>query len=253
MATPVRTIDQSGVRALLKSRLEHPEPYADKPLFIWQSAWHDGIQQGLVSKTCLDLNKGKDCDEWRYCRLITVGKGGNHLNSSDRKDKGCLSGYAINTHMLNLENYLCEVDNLIEENNNAVPLIVYLPYRYEQSLGVETYFDAEHYIFEPDFETWAETWADSTIPDFIRGDGDEDGIAYRWYNLFNDPDKGCSTPLVWLAVDYNLNGLIKEPHDICDLDETLIRSAIQAGVNASGGHISDDVINDFVKHLKANG
>lgn len=253
MVTPVRTIDQAGIRALLHVRLEHPEPYADKPLFIWQSAWHDGIQEGLVSKTCLDLNKGKPRDEWRYFRLITVRKGGNHLNSPDRKDKGRLSGYVINTRTLTPDNYLREVGRLIEENNNAVPLIVYLPYRYEPGHDIETCFGAEQLLFTPDFEKWTETWADSTIPDFIRGDGDEDGIAYRWYNLFNDPNKGCSTPLVWLAVGYNLNGLIKEPHYIRDLDEALIRSAIQAGVNASGGHISDDVINDFVKHLKANG
>lgn len=253
METGLNTIDQSGIRALLKARLEQPELYADKPLFIWQSAWHDGIQQGLGIDLMRQINKGKSKEEWRCFRIRALGNFENRFPMPNIKSKGITAGYFVFTNKpLSLGYFLNEVEQFMISREHAVPLIVYLPYRYQP-----VRLEAEHYIFEPDFETWAKTWQDSTIPDFIRGDGDKAGITYRWYSCFNDPDKGCSTPRVWLAVSFNLNGLIRATgkfrtnQSIGDLDEDLIRSAIQFGVTASKGHLSDDVIDDFVKHLKS--
>lgn len=255
--TELKTVDQTGMRALIWERLSHPELYADKPLFIWQGVWPDGIQQEVLLHACRDFNRGKNREDWSVFRLTTVSDDDSHLNTPDSKLEGRVAGYLITTRTLSLENYLREVDKLIEENNSALPLIVYLPYRYDQRVVDETCFKAEHRIFTPDFETWAKIWKDTTIPDFIRGDGDKAGITYRWYNLFNDPDKGCSTPCVWLAVGSFFNGFIKitknyrRNYGICDLGEDPIRSAFKAGMNASGGHISPDIVDEFVKHLKS--
>ena len=257
MKTELRTIDQTGMRALIMERLERPELYADKPLFVWQGVWSDGVQQEVLLHACRDFNRGKDREDWSVFRMTTVGDGENHLNRPDSTFVGRVAGYLIHTRTLSLEHYLREVGKLIEENNSSLPLIVYLPYRYEQRGVDDTCFNAEHCIFAPDFETWAKTWQDSTIPDFIRGDGDKAGITYRWYNLFNDPHKGCSTPDVWFAVSSFLNGFIeltknyRQNYGISDLGEGLICAAFKAGMNASGGHISDDVVDEFLKHVKS--
>ncbi len=257
MAAELNAVDQRGMQALIMERLVHPELYADKPLFIWQADFDDGIQQELVIKTCLDFNKGKAQEEWSYFRLITVREGENHLSDPDRNSKGHLAGYVITTRTLSLQHYLREVGKLMVENKETLPLIIYLPSRYEQGIGVETCFNAEQLIFSPDFEQWAETWSDNTISDFIRGNGDKACLTYRWYNRFNDPDMGCSTPKVWLAANSFLNGFIKltknyrRNYGIGYLGEDLMHSAFKAGMNASGGHISDDVITDFLKHVKS--
>lgn len=68
---------------------------------------------------------------------------------------------------------------------------------------VELQADAEHYLFKPDFEEWAQ-WAvekegfPGEVIDFIRGEGDESRLAYRWYNRFNQSvAEGCRYPIDW--------------------------------------------------------
>lgn len=252
MANAVETVDQTGMRALIMERLERPELYTDKPLFVWQGVWSDGIQQEILLHACRDFNRGKTQEDWSVFRVTTVSDGDSHLNKPDSKFEGRVAGYLITTRTLSLENYLREVGKLIEENNSALPLIVYLPYRYEQRVVDETCFMAEHRIFTPDFETWAKLWQDSTIPDFIRGDGDKAGITYRWYNLFNDPDKGCSTPRAWYEASSFLNTAVRltkgfkgDSYGIGNLNEDIIRSAFK-----SAGGISPDVVDEFMKHVK---
>lgn len=244
-----KTIDQSGMRALIWERLEHPGLYADKPLFIWQAALDDGIQQQLAIDASLDFNKGKTRDDWSYLRLIAARDENACLKGPG--EKGHLAGYVVNTSNLPLEEYLMIVNRLIDDNKSSLPLIVYLPFRYQPIT-----LPGEQYINDPDFELWAKEGVDPTIPDFIRGDGDKAGITYRWYNRFNDQNKGCSTPCVWLAVGGYLNGFVKltrnfrRNYGIRELDEDLIRTAFLAGMKASEDHISEDVIDDFVKYLK---
>ena len=253
MANTVETIDQTGMRALILERLEHPGLYADKPLFVWQCVWPDGIQQEVLLHACRDFNRDKDREDWSIFRLTTVRDGENQLNKPSGNFKFRVGGYLIHSRTLSLEYYLHEVGKLIEENNSTLPLIVYLPYRYEQSIADETCFNAEHRIFTPDFETWAKLWQDSTIPDFISGDGDEAGITYRWYNLFNDPDNGCSTPLAWLDVNSFLSCAVRltkgsrgDSYVIKHLNEDTIRSTFE-----SVDGISPDLVDEFVKYVKS--
>lgn len=246
-----------GMRALIWDRLEHPDLYADKPLFIWQASFGDGIQQELFIKTCIEFNRGKLQDERKYFRLITLRGKSDDYDSQSKLNEGNPAGYVITTRTLSLDQYLREVSRLIEENNKALPIIVYLPYRYEPGKVDKPCFAAEQRIFAPDFEQWAAAWEDTTIPDFIRGDGDEAGITYRWYNRYNDPDRGCSTPAVWLTVNSALccavkltKGFKDESYGIGNLNDSVIRDSFKLAVSRCGGTVSDDIVEEFVRYIK---
>ena len=129
--TEMKHVDQTGMRALIWERLEHPDLYADKPLFIRQASWGDGIQQELFIKTCIEFNRGNAQDEQKYFRLITLRGESDDSNSQSKLNEGHPAGYVITTRTLNHNQYLREVSRLIEEKNKALPTIVYLPYRYE--------------------------------------------------------------------------------------------------------------------------
>ena len=222
----------------------------DKPLFIWQSEVLDGIQLGLVMEACRDLNRGKSDNEKKHFRGITVRDENTKLKHPHAQDEQV--GYVVTTRTLPLEEYLRIVRRLLEDNQSHVPMIVYLPFRYQP-----VDLPGEQYVCNPDFELWAKDWVDSTIPDFIRGDGEQSGITYRWYNRYNDPDQGwCDTPAAWLAVGSFLNGSVKltrnyrKNYGIRDLGENIIHSDFQAAISASESCISNDVIDDFIKYLK---
>ncbi|MBD5133980.1 MAG: hypothetical protein HDT38_05870 [Clostridiales bacterium] len=118
MASTVETVDQTGMRALIWERLERPGLYADKPLFVWQGVWSDGIQQEVLLHACRDFNRGKDREDWSVFRMTTVCDGDSHLNKPGSKFKERVAGYLIHTRALSLEHYLREVGKLIEENNS---------------------------------------------------------------------------------------------------------------------------------------
>ena len=255
--TEMKHVDQTGMRALIWERLEHPDLYADKPLFIRQASWGDGIQQELFIKTCIEFNRGNAQDEQKYFRLITLRGESDDSNSQSKLNEGHPAGYVITTRTLNHNQYLREVSRLIEEKNKALPTIVYLPYRYEPITADETCLATEQRIFAPDFEQWAATWQDPLIPDFIRGDGDEAGITYRWYNRYNDPDRGCTSPAVWIAVSSALscavkltNGFKDEPYGIGSLNESIIRDSFKLATNRCSATVSDDIVEEFVRYIK---
>lgn len=257
MAETVEAVDQTGMRALIRERLEHPELYADKPLFIWQASFGDGIQQELFIRSCIEFNRCKAPDERKYFRLITLRDESIGSDSQSKLNEGNPAGYVITTRTLCQDQYLHEVEKLIKENNNALPIIVCLPYRYKPITVDKRCFAAEQRIFTPDFEQWASAWEDTTIPDFIRGDGDEAGITYRWYNRYNDPDKGCSYPTVWLAVNSALSCAVKltndfkgESYNIFSLNEIVIRDSFQLAVRRCHGKVSDDIVEEFVRYIQ---
>ena len=143
MSDSVKTIDQAGIRALIRERHKNPSLYADKPVFIWRAEWLDGVQQRLLVHECMDFNRGKDREDWKVFRLVTVRKEDTPLESSWGNRKAV--GYALYTRKPPLlEEYLKEVDRLIRANNNSLPVIVYLPYKY-QSIHLE----GDQYIFVP--------------------------------------------------------------------------------------------------------
>ncbi len=102
MASTVETVDQTGMRALIMERLERPELYADKPMFVWQCVWSDGIQQEVHLHACRDFNRGKDREDWSVFRMTTVSYNDSHLNKPGSKFKGRVAGYLIHPRTLSL-------------------------------------------------------------------------------------------------------------------------------------------------------
>lgn len=157
MPDAIETIDRAGVQALVRERFEHPEQYAGKPLFIWQAAWHDGIQQKLIVDTSLDFNKGSAREDWSFFRLITVRDESASLKGT--AGIGQLAGYVVTTRTLPLDEYLAVVGQLIDDNSTSFPMIVYLPYRYqpmplpgEQYVFVSPMSHLQHpYATQPDY------------------------------------------------------------------------------------------------------
>ena len=138
-----KTIDQAGIRTLIRERLENPSLYADRPVFIWQTEWQDGIQWLLLLHECMDFNRGKDREDWKVFKVVAVREEDTPLESPWGNRKAV--GYALYTRKPPLlEEYLKEVDRLIHANNNSLPVIVYLPYKY-QTIDLE----GDHYIFIP--------------------------------------------------------------------------------------------------------
>ncbi len=57
MINSLKTIDQSGIKALIKERLENPEKYVNTPLIIWRSNVGDGIQMRILREVRDAYNK----------------------------------------------------------------------------------------------------------------------------------------------------------------------------------------------------
>lgn len=144
MSYKPNTIDQAGIRSLIRERLENPEAYADRPVFIWQAEWLDGTLYLMLHKEHLDFNRGKDREDWKHFKLVAVRDETIPLNvpCGDKR----LVGYALYTKTPPLlEEYLKEVGRLIKANQNSLPVIVYLPYKYHA-----VKLPGEQYIFIPE-------------------------------------------------------------------------------------------------------
>lgn len=257
MKESLKHIDQAGIKALLEARYHNPELYADQPLFIWRAAWNDAIQQRSALEVMREDRK-LPIEERRCFRLRTIRAGKDYTGMFTEQPEGKTIGFlAYPGEALSLNDCLKEVERMREANGSGKPLIIYLPYP-PQPIDIP----GEQYVFDPDFEQWASKCHNTLIRDFIRGDGQKEGILYRWYNLFNDPDKGVTTPLLWLSVSNSLNKAVrierdlmpensdKRKYTIKDLKEHIIRSAFQNAMENPKGHVSPDVVDDFIIYLK---
>lgn len=72
MIDNIKLIDQSGIRALLRERLEQPDLYVGKPLIIWCADFHDGIQERIVREVLTDYNEGKAPDDKRWFKEAVI-------------------------------------------------------------------------------------------------------------------------------------------------------------------------------------
>ena len=144
MTKEIKTINQEGVSALLKERLERPDLYADKPLLLWGAYWEDGFQHLLVRHCILAFNEGKE-------------KGNGKWYYFNPNTPGALKGYAG----------LYLVDSSIEYPENfemyhGAPLIVYAMDNIEEKRLLSDLAHAEQYRFQPAFRQWADevrNWA----------------------------------------------------------------------------------------------
>ena len=56
MINNLKTIDQGGIKVLLKERIEHPEKYVDTPLIIWRADIRDGIHEQVLKEIFKEYN-----------------------------------------------------------------------------------------------------------------------------------------------------------------------------------------------------
>ena len=123
----IRNINQVGVSALLKERLEHPDLYIGKPLIIWNSDFLDGIMDVLVSKAIRELNQDKPKEQWK----------GQWVNPKRIVKKERL-GLSIITH---------DIDFSLSLKQYPVPTVMFAPFEEPQAEILAKLPGAEQYIF----------------------------------------------------------------------------------------------------------
>lgn len=235
--TSLKTIDQSGIKALIRERLENPEKYVNTPLIIWQSDIRDGIQERILKEAFEEYNAMSDTQLWYKIASVRHNPRVNleEMLSREQVDRNNNEPFEFSSLIsrggmrciyrrgLIVIDPMCEANDckmntsaksdyltVINERQwggirltEGVPAVVFVCN--PGSENPEAYPEAEQYIFEPDFEEWAR-WAKEKedfpdeIADFIRGNGDKEAIAYRWYNKFkaSHPGDGCLYPVYWI-------------------------------------------------------
>lgn len=261
----ITKISQTELKEILKARIQNKEAYKDKPLIVWRSFLEDGIQKRILEEVLEELNIDRIGSERVWYKEIHP----ESLNDSDLTAITILPDFHIKdvrygNHkvVLTVTGFIHKPDaNILDRFHKLIagkvrrddsPLIAFVNYKEKEIENPEMFPNAEQYIFEPDFEEWAK-WAQKEknmpdyIIDFIRGDGSEKGITYRWYNLFNNYNSeikinrpGCVYPQKWIDIVETINRL-PSGKDITDRD--FYRIAILSG-------ISSDVKDDFKNHLK---
>lgn len=232
----LKRINQQGIKSLLKDRLENPAKYRDIPLIIWRSNLDDGIQEEILYEVFDEYNQGRSEKERKWYRRTFLG--GDYQtehdlsnphefrSSNDRSKFGVHQVGILAVDPLYMSrDYKRDASSPLRYQSLLnhrrwedikiqfdAPVVAYMLFTGKEFETPEKYPNAEQYVFEPDFEQWAD-WALSNnivpqfIIDFIRGDGNRDGITYRWYNIFNmqkddtnATPKGVVYPKKWYKV-----------------------------------------------------
>lgn len=72
MLENLNTIDQSGIKALIKERVENPEKYVDTPLVIWRADIRDGNQEAILMDVFNEYNEGKTGRDRKWYKIASV-------------------------------------------------------------------------------------------------------------------------------------------------------------------------------------
>lgn len=231
MTIGIKTIDQSGIRQLLRERLYNPAMVVGKPVIIWRSYLFDGVNDTLAQDLFREYRDCHSREEWK--------------------------GFWPNPTMQKKEMLgICFIDTSKDYSSTLpaysdLPIVVYAFVDSPDESILKDFPNAEQYVFAPDFQQWAEdTRRLSYYPiaaDFIRSTCEKDGIAYRWYNYFENTDKshrnGCDFPSEWFKSVRNLSILriISPQHKLYDVDEVLY--------NRCFDNISTDLIREFRQYI----
>lgn len=268
----INKIDQTQLKTLLRERVGNPTKFLNRPLVIWRSNWDDGIQERILQEVFSEINNLDDTAKQKWYRHTLLGEEAQikyDLTESTEfgyDDKMASVGLlAVDPLFLtldykedpkNLKNYCSLINNRkwkdIEVMDN-VPVVVYMCHPDKELEKPELYPTAEQYVFEPDFDEWAH-WAvqnekcPKLLIDFIRGNGDKEGIRYRWYNFFNNQDPegkkhitGCEFPKKWHYVFREL----KDYPSIKEMTEDDLYNVIDLN-----GGMSKDVKEDLKQYIK---
>lgn len=274
MISNLKTIDQQGIKSLLRERLEHPELYTNKPLIVWRSEINDGIQTRILHHAVEDYNNGRDAEsvKWYHMACADFGEyditNNSRINPNNGRKGGELEHSVYKIGLLafhtmpwwskeKFDKFRTLINTRKWGDIEMLPDVPIVAYLHGEKYGTpEDYPTAEQYMFEPDFEEWAEwTLADkplsAPIVDFIRGDGDKDGVTYRWYGCVKDL-KGDDIPypkIKWGEVINSLSNEIKfeeiKANSLSDLADDDIKFAMK------GKMIPEAVAEDFIKYLRS--
>lgn len=276
--TKLGKISQSGIKSLLRERLENPERYNCIPLIIWRSDYEDGIQERILSEVFNEYNSGKDRKEQKWYICTKLGEG---FSRDDFRDETVIVGeprdvsygrYDVGMYVIDpmwaVSDYKSNPDSLGQyhdvlnvrrygehEMRPNIPAVAFMLHNDDWFETPEAYPDAEQYVFEPDFEEF-ENWAivNNKLPqcmlDFIKGDGDKKGIMYRFYNCFSYSPRvafgaGCAYPRKWLDAWTHLQYELEDEaaDKLCELSERDFSLAI------GGTCISEDIIKSFREYV----
>lgn len=277
MKEHMKTIDQSGIKALIQERIENPEKYVNTPLIIWRAPYNDGIQDRILEEVFDEYNANMSKDDRKWYRVSMIGDEQQisydfttpeiiridvEGDAYGKYDFGLLVIDPVFASMRPREQSLDMYYSAINSRNVGdvtllpdVPVVALMPNNRDWFETPEKYPEAEQYLFVPNFDEWAE-WAASKggfpqlVIDFIRGDGDNAGITYRWYNFFNNtPDGnsvGCRYPESWKELRIVLTKEMKdaEVDIITALTDDQLKEACKFIF-----HISDDIKEAFCKYI----
>ena len=275
-------INQTQLKAILKERIENPDEYISRPLLIWDSLFHDGIQERILEEVFYEVNKKKDKETRQWYKTVTPLTGPSLFGEASKREYLEDPTVIRSDDSLNDEDYgkyhaglividlpviidnewITEFKNLLKTykwegiNMPKLPFVVYMSRRDEKSGRPSDYPEAEQYIFEPDFEEWS-LWARKNgypkfILDFIRGNGEKEEIFYRWYNFFKynpsseeSKGEGCRKPEIWDSIANRLR-VLSERKGISDIRKILERPELKTI------SLSPELYKEFIDFVKIN-
>ena len=231
MTTEIKTIDQSGIRQLLRERLYNPAMFVGKPVIIWRSYLFDCVNDTLAQDLFREYRDCHSREEWK--------------------------GFWPNPTMQKKEMLgICFIDTSKDYSRTLpaysdLPMVVYAFVDSPDESILKDFPDAEQYIFAPVFQQWAEDIRQydnyRLIADFIQSTCEKDDVTYRWYNYFENTDKshrkGCDFPLEWVSGVSKLRFCrhVSRLKKLCDVDEVLY--------NRCFDNISTDLIREFRQYI----
>lgn len=69
MIQNLKPIDQTGIKALLKERIENSEKFVNKPLIIWRSLYNDGIMDRMLEEAFDEYNANMPKESRKWYRV----------------------------------------------------------------------------------------------------------------------------------------------------------------------------------------
>lgn len=237
MTTELKTIDQAGVRSLLRERLDNPGAFIGKPLIIWRSYINDGVNDVIARDVFKEYNNGRQRD--------------------------LRKGFWPNPKNVKKDNLgICVIDTSADysraiENYSDCPMVVFAFVDSPDDSVLADFPDAGQYVFAPDFQQWAAreslTKDHRLVIDFINSTCNRDSVTYRWYNYFNNDirhishRKGCDFPARWLDGLGKLRMYLKIARlkKLGDVSEDFF-------VKSFVPYISVDLIEEFRKYILDN-
>lgn len=248
-----KKINQTELKTLLIHRLESPEKFVKEPLILWKSYFNDGIILRVLDEVFAGYNKlSADNKKHYHLAYLNVPTGvkydlsvetiidENQDSGTRVKKNGLLvvtKDWVTNEPLDPVEADILHsvVNDRAYENIKVMDnLPIFAVFDNPERVGSpDSFCSGEQYVFDPDFDEWA-NWAvsnnkvDQSAIDFIKRKSSEYGIYSLWYNLFseNKTQGGIITPYLWCMVFNDLDDEMYERgfSKLCELPENVFVS-----------------------------